>query len=352
MRVREERTPTVSGSTQNLAKLMATENITVTFEKVSTAAFDLKSRKLILPIWKNISEATYNFLVAHEVSHALNTPVEEWEKSATNKNIAQTINVVEDARIERMILKKYPGCRKDFLLGYKELHNRNFFGLKEKEIDGRELIDRINLHYKSYGNIHVPFAKDEKVWIDRIDNATTFEEVVEISNDLIAHKEEELKNNDSNDSAPNKIDEESDSETENSGSTNGENDSDTEDNDTSESDNDKSDSSKEGNDDEENSDENSEDTSIEAGSENEEDSSSGNDSYSIDDEENEEVETSMDSLEKNLNDISATDSNYRNRYSKTIHLTNEAIDNFDLDKLVLPMDEFLMYAGRKEEDFQ
>ena len=352
MRVREERTPTVSGSTQNLAKLMATENITVTFEKVSTAAFDLKSRKLILPIWKNISEATYNFLVAHEVSHALNTPVEEWENAATNKNIAQTINVVEDARIERMILKKYPGCRKDFLLGYKELHNRNFFGLKEKEIDGRELIDRINLHYKSYGNIHVPFAKDEKVWIDRIDNATTFEEVVEISNDLIAHKEEELKNNDSNDSAPNKIDEESDSETENSGSTNGENDSDTEDNDTSESDNDESDSSKEGNDDEENSDENSEDTSIEAGSENEEDSSSGNDSYSIDDEENEEVETSMDSLEKNLNDISATDSNYRNRYSKTIHLTNESIDNFDLDKLILPMDEFLMYAGRKEEDFQ
>ena len=351
MRVREK-SPTVSGSTQNLAKLMATENITVTFEKVSTAAFDLKSRKLILPIWKNISEATYNFLVAHEVSHALNTPVEEWEKSATNKNIAQTINVVEDARIERMILKKYPGCRKDFLLGYKELHNRNFFGLKEKEIDGRELIDRINLHYKSYGNIYVPFAEDERVWINRIDNATTFEEVVKISNDLIAHKEEELKNNDSNDSAPNKIDEESDSETENSGSTNGENDSDTEDNDTSESDNDESDSSEEGNDDEENSDENSEDTSIEAGSENEEDSSSGNDSDSIDDEENEEVETSMDSLEKNLNDISATDSNYRNRYSKTIHLTNEAIDNFDLDKLVLPMDEFLMYAGRKEEDFQ
>ena len=53
MRVREK-SPTVSGSTQNLAKLMATENITVTFEKVSTAAFDLKSRKLILPIWKNI----------------------------------------------------------------------------------------------------------------------------------------------------------------------------------------------------------------------------------------------------------------------------------------------------------
>ena len=61
MRVREK-IPTVSGSTQNLAKLMATENITVTFEKVSTAAFDLKSRKLILPIWKNISESTYNFL--------------------------------------------------------------------------------------------------------------------------------------------------------------------------------------------------------------------------------------------------------------------------------------------------
>ena len=75
MRVRKERIPVVSGATQNLAKLMSTENITVTFEKVSTAAFDLKNRKLILPLWKDISQATQNALLAHEVSHALHTPV-------------------------------------------------------------------------------------------------------------------------------------------------------------------------------------------------------------------------------------------------------------------------------------
>ena len=92
-----------------------------------------------------------------------------------------------------MILKKYPGCRKDFLLGYKELHERDFFGLSEKGVKGRELLDRINLHYKSYGNLYVPFAEDEKVFIDRIDNATTFKEVVKIATDLITHKEEESK---------------------------------------------------------------------------------------------------------------------------------------------------------------
>ena len=40
-------------SKETLAKLMAIEDINVENRKVPTAAFDLKSRTLILPIWKD-----------------------------------------------------------------------------------------------------------------------------------------------------------------------------------------------------------------------------------------------------------------------------------------------------------
>ena len=103
----------------------------------------------------------------------------------------------------------------------------------------------------------------------------------------------------------------------------------------------------------ENSDENSEDTSIEAGSENEEDSSSGNDSDSIDDEENEEVKSSMDSLEEKLNKISEADSTDNNvdRYNRTIHLAHPDIDKLDINDVILPMKVFLKYTDEKLESF-
>ena len=39
-----------------LAKLLATENISVEHKKVQTAYFDVKSRLLVLPRWKNMNE--------------------------------------------------------------------------------------------------------------------------------------------------------------------------------------------------------------------------------------------------------------------------------------------------------
>ena len=38
----------------NLAKLLATENITIQHNKVSTASFDVKNRVLTLPIFKQL----------------------------------------------------------------------------------------------------------------------------------------------------------------------------------------------------------------------------------------------------------------------------------------------------------
>ena len=39
----------------NLAKLLATENITVEHRKVETAYFDLSNRLLVVPIWKEMN---------------------------------------------------------------------------------------------------------------------------------------------------------------------------------------------------------------------------------------------------------------------------------------------------------
>ena len=60
----------------NLAKLLATENLTVEHRKVATASFNVETRVLYLPIWDEISNNVYDLLVGHEVGHAVYTPRE------------------------------------------------------------------------------------------------------------------------------------------------------------------------------------------------------------------------------------------------------------------------------------
>ena len=59
-----------------LAKLLATENLTVEHRKITTAYFDTERRILALPIWKQVTGDVYDLLVGHEVGHALYTPNE------------------------------------------------------------------------------------------------------------------------------------------------------------------------------------------------------------------------------------------------------------------------------------
>ena len=47
----------------NLAKLLATENITVQHDQVKTASFNLEDRILTIPIFKNPKGAVYDMLV-------------------------------------------------------------------------------------------------------------------------------------------------------------------------------------------------------------------------------------------------------------------------------------------------
>ena len=178
-----------------LAKLMAAENITVEHKQVPTAAFDMKNRVLYLPIlkWEPGSDV-YDLFCAHEVGHALWTPFEGWHSSASTKGSGYKsfLNVVEDARIEKKIKRKFAGAGKCMKSGYSELMNEDFFGLRKMGVDPNELglIDRINLYTKAGGDYGVDFTDEEKEWVEKVERTETFEDVIEVTDALYKYCKE------------------------------------------------------------------------------------------------------------------------------------------------------------------
>ena len=170
-----------------LARLAAQESIHVQHDpNASTASFDLRSRTLVMPVWEDMTRDIRHMLTFHEIAHALYTPFDEWRNACDEHGSSLRVycNIVEDARIERMIKAKFPGARRDFLDGYRKLHARDLFEIADKDIASLSIGDRINLHYKIGFVETIPFAADEQIWIDRIDAAKTFADVIEIAIDL------------------------------------------------------------------------------------------------------------------------------------------------------------------------
>ena len=159
-----------------LAKLLATEDILVENRNIETAQFDVENRILTLPMWKRASESVYDMLVGHEVGHALYTPNEwGWEDRVPQ----QFVNVTEDARIEKLMKRRYPGLAKSFYKGYKELSDQDFFELGDNDLADMNLADRINLYYKIGNFINVPIDDgEEKDILDIVGKTETFDEAV------------------------------------------------------------------------------------------------------------------------------------------------------------------------------
>ena len=178
-----------------LARLLASENITILHEDVQTASFDLKNRVLRLPKWANTTTELYDMLIGHEVSHALHTPQDEWKSgmeriaAATEYPIGMSktyMNIVEDARIERMIKTKFPGLKRDFFMAYDVLVEKKIFG----DISKPETLclgDRLNLHFKIgiHSGMKIPFASSELQWIKAMEETKTFEEVILLTIDIM-----------------------------------------------------------------------------------------------------------------------------------------------------------------------
>ena len=173
-----------------LAKLLATEDLVVEHKKVSTACFNVHTRVLTLPLWEKASNTVYDLLVGHEVGHALFTPDEDWTQSA--KIPPQFVNVVEDARIEKLMKRKYMGLAKTFFNGYKELNDQDFFQLNDENLSKFNLADRANLWFKVGNYIDVPIQKGKEIEIiNLIADTETFADVLVAAEKLYKYCKEE-----------------------------------------------------------------------------------------------------------------------------------------------------------------
>ena len=118
----------------NLARLLATENLIVEHKQVETAQFNTQTRVLTLPMWNTASNYVYDMLVAHEVGHALFTPCTMWKEGKYESLPHGYVNIIEDARIERLMKNKFAGLNKDFYKGYVVLNANVLFELNDKNI--------------------------------------------------------------------------------------------------------------------------------------------------------------------------------------------------------------------------
>ena len=178
-----------------LAKLMATENLTVEHQKIKTARFDPQNRVLYLPIWQNMTGALYDLLCGHEVGHALYTPASGWHDAVVDnskgKNYKSFLNVVEDARIEKKVKRKYPGLNKQFKDAYLDLMRRDFFGLNNRDINTMPFIERLNIYTKSQYTMSIGFSAQEEILVKKVQSCETWEDVIRVTDEVYGYSKDE-----------------------------------------------------------------------------------------------------------------------------------------------------------------
>ena len=174
-----------------LAKLLATEDLVVEHKKVETACFNVHTRVLTLPMWEKASNTVYDLLVGHEVGHALYTPDEDWTNNV--KVPPQFVNVVEDARIEKLMKRRYAGLAKTFFNGYKELADQDFFQIGDDKLETYNLADRANLYFKigNYTDIPIDCGEESEI-INMIADSETFADVLIASEALYKYCKKNL----------------------------------------------------------------------------------------------------------------------------------------------------------------
>jgi hypothetical protein len=174
------------------ARLLATENLSVIRARTRTASFDIKSRVLTLPMWKDMTPEIEDMLIGHEVGHALYTLDQYMEPLKENPKMMSYLNVLEDVRIEKLIKRKYPGLRKRMNEGYKQLNDRDFFGTKTvQDFNDLLLIDKINLYFKAGFQCGVTFTPDEKVFVNRAERTETVEEVIDLAHEVYEYSKQQ-----------------------------------------------------------------------------------------------------------------------------------------------------------------
>ncbi len=181
-------------SKSQLAQLLAQEGIVVIHDKnLETAAFDPVKRKLYLPVLKEMTGDVYDLFVLHEVGHALYTPPKGFHETPSEHGPRYKgfLNVVEDARIEKKMKRKYPGGRSPMIRGYHGLMKQDFFGVKGMDCSKLSMIDRFNLYFKCGLALDIKFTEEENEFIERGHSLESWDDVLDLVEDLWAYAEQE-----------------------------------------------------------------------------------------------------------------------------------------------------------------
>lgn len=189
-----------------LYKLYSEENVNIVRKKVETASFNIKTRTITMPVFEDMTNSMEDTLGGHESAHAKYTPT-DWSFDPAHENssdhvyvdpkLKSFVNVVEDARIERLMKEDYPGLAKVMIKGYKDFMDRDFFKIKGQDPQKFLLIDKINLRFKlGLTNFNVDFTEEEQSFVDRVAKCTE-DEVISLSEEIYNYcqKEQEEKEN-------------------------------------------------------------------------------------------------------------------------------------------------------------
>ena len=182
-------------SKSQLAKLLATENITVQHNNVATASFDVANRVLTLPIFKIKNKHVYDMLVGHECGHALWTTCDDWSEIGSDDKLRMAVNILEDTRIDKMIQSKFPGIISDYEKGFKVLNDSNFYGMQDHDINTLSFLDKVNMRSKSMNTMDIDFSNEETELLKQVDDIKTFDDVMKLAKELLAwqkQKDEEM----------------------------------------------------------------------------------------------------------------------------------------------------------------
>ena len=123
------------------------------------------------------------------MGHALFTPDEDWTE--TTKVPLQFVNIVEDARVEKLMKRKYAGLAKTFFNGYKELNEEDFFQIADDDISTFNLADRVNLYFKVGNFITLDFNDEEKEIVNLINATETFADALIAAEELYKYCKKE-----------------------------------------------------------------------------------------------------------------------------------------------------------------
>ena len=176
-----------------VANLLAEENLTVVRVPSKTASFNIKTRVLSLPIWKDLTPEMEDLFVIHEVGHALYTGEQFLVEAKDMPGLHSYLNVVEDARIEKLMKRKFPGVRKAMNTAYAQLNDKDFFGIKDLDLNACLLIDKINIHFKVGYSSGIKFTPEENRFVVRAERAETIEQVVQLAKEIREFSMQKLK---------------------------------------------------------------------------------------------------------------------------------------------------------------